>query len=309
MTLSLPAEFGLIGRYFAPLAGPEGLGLQDDAALFTPPAGRELVITKDAMVAGVHFIGDEPADLIARKLLRSNLSDLAAMGATPLHYLLALAVSRGTDEAWFAAFAKGLAQDQAHFNITLLGGDTVSTTGPLCVSATLIGHVTPGHALRRTGACVGDGLYVTGTIGDAALGLRALRGDIIDADGYLVSRYRLPQPRLGLALHGIAHAAMDISDGLLQDLGHLCRASALGARIDAALVPVSIPGQIETCLTGGDDYELLLAVPPARHVDLQKACAGLRITKIGEFVAGERITVCDIEGAPMTFSRAGWSHF
>src|SRR5271169_1473023 len=167
----LPAEFDLIARHFRPLAGPGALDLRDDAALLTPPPGRELVLTVDAMVAGVHFLPDDPPDLIGRKLLRVNLSDLAAKGATPLAYLMTVSAPKGTPDAWFAGFAAGLAQDQAEFGVSLLGGDTTSTPGPLSLSLTILGHVAPGRMVRRTGARAGDGIWVTGTIGDGALGL------------------------------------------------------------------------------------------------------------------------------------------
>jgi thiamine-monophosphate kinase len=192
-SLTAPAEFGLIARCFAPLAGPAGLGLLDDAALLAPPPGRELVISADALVAGVHFLPDDPADLIARKLLRANLSDLAAKGAVPLGYLLTVAAPRATPEAWFSAFAAGLALDQAEYGVTLLGGDTTSTPGPVCLSLTILGHVAPGAMVRRSGARAGDGIWVTGTIGDAALGLAVARAGAGDA--FLLDRYRLPRPR------------------------------------------------------------------------------------------------------------------
>ena len=312
-----PAEFGLIARHFRPLAGEGALDLLDDAALLTPPPGRQLVFTADAMVEGVHFLPDDPADTIGRKLLRVNLSDLAAMAAAPLAYLLTVSAPRGTPDAWFAGFAAGLAADQALFGVTLLGGDTTSTPGPVSLTLTCIGHVAPGAALRRTGAAAGDEVWVTGTIGDGALGLAALRGQVPDSQGWLAGRYRLPQPRLGLALHGTASAGMDVSDGLVQDLGHLCRLGGIGARIEAPLVPLSPsaaaagPDWLAACLTGGDDYELLLAVPPARAGILQAiaAAAGVQVTRIGTFVPGQDVAVLDGQGAPVLLDRAGWSHF
>ncbi len=314
--MSLPEEFVRIARHFRPLAGPGALGLVDDAAVFTPPAGRDMVVAADAMVAGVHFLHDDPPDLVARKLLRTNLSDLAAMGAVPLGYLLTLSVPRETPDAWFAAFAAGLALDQAEFGIALLGGDTTSTPGPVCLSLTILGTVQPGQALRRTGAGVGDGVWVTGTIGDGALGLLAARGEIDDA--FLADRYRLPRPRvaLGRVLHGIASAAMDVSDGLVQDLGHICRASGVAAAIEATLVPLSPAARrmerLALCLTGGDDYELLLAVPPALDARLKEvaSAAGIAVTRIGAFLAGEaRVTVLGQNGAVLPLERGGWSHF
>src|SRR6202162_3256718 len=166
MSDSLPPEFALIAKYFRPLAGPGSLDLRDDAALLTPPPGRDLVLTADAMVAGVHFLPDDPPSLIGRKLLLVNLSDLAAKGATPLGYLMTVSTPRDTPEAWFAGFASGLAQDQAEFGVALLGGDTTSTPGPISLSRTIVGHVAPGMAVHRFGASGGDGIWVTGTIGD-----------------------------------------------------------------------------------------------------------------------------------------------
>ena len=270
----------------------------------------------DAMVAGVHFLPDDPPDLVGRKLLRVNLSDLAAMGAAPLGYLMTVSAPRDTPERWFAAFAAGLAADQQEFGITLLGGDTTSTPGPISLSLTILGHVAPGGAARRSGARDGDGIWVTGTIGDGALGLRALRGEVPDETGFLADRYRLPRPRIGFPL-GAVHAAMDVSDGLVQDIGHLCRAAGLGAVIEAALVPLSPaarqagPEWLATCLTGGDDYELALAVPPDAEAQLLEGAGrcGMAVTRIGRFVAGEGVTVRDASGAAITLPQAGWSHF
>ncbi len=314
----LPEEFARIARHFRPLAGPAALGLGDDAALLVPPPGRELVLTVDAMVGGVHFLPDDPPDLIARKLLRTNLSDLAAKAAVPLGYLLTVSVPRATPDAWFAAFAAGLAEDQVQFGIALLGGDTTSTPGPVSLSLTAIGHVAPGGMVRRAGAADGHGVWVTGTIGDAALGLAVAQGQLADPTGYLLGRYRLPEPRLGLALAGVAAAGLDVSDGLVQDLGHLCRAGGVGAEIDAGLVPVSDAARaagadwLATRLTGGDDYELLLAVAPDREEALRAEVrrAGIRVTRIGGFHAGPpRVLVRDGDGQALPIGSGGWSHF
>ncbi|GAC1344192.1 MAG: thiamine-phosphate kinase [Acetobacteraceae bacterium] len=312
-----PAEFGLIARHFRPLAGPGGLELLDDAAVLAPPPGRELVLTADAMVEGVHFLPDDPANLVGRKLLRVNLSDLAAKGAVPLGYLMTVSARRGTPEAWFAGFAAGLAEDQARFGITLLGGDTTSTPGPISLSLTCIGHVAPGAMVRRRGARAGDGIWVTGTIGDGALGLAALRGEVDDPDGALAARYRLPSPRLGLIAGAPVAACLDVSDGIVQDLGHLCRAGGLGAEVVAAWVPLSAaaraagPAWLETCLTGGDDYELLMAVRPEYAAAMRAAAdrAGVAVTRIGRFVEGAGVRVLDEAGVAMTLGRGGWSHF
>ena len=196
----LPAEFALIARHFRPLAGPGALDLADDAAVLALPPGRELVVAADAMVEGVHFLPDDPPGLVGKKLLRVNLSDLAAMGAAPLGYLMTVAVPRQTPDTWFAAFAAGLAEDQARYGISLLGGDTTSTPGPTTLSLTILGTVAAGGAIRRAGARPGHSVWVTGTIGDAALGLAVLQGRLDDPTGFLAARYRLPEPRLGLAL-------------------------------------------------------------------------------------------------------------
>jgi len=310
---SLPAEFSFVGRHFRPLAGPGSLGLQDDAAVLAPPAGRELVLAADAMVESVHFLPDDPPDSIGRKLLRCNLSDLAAMGAVPLGYLLTVCRPAGLDDDWFAGFCRGLADDQRTFGLSLLGGDTTSTRGPLVLSLTIMGHVAPGCAITRAGARPGDGLWVTGTIGDGALGLRARLGDYADPSGFFTARYRVPTPRLGLDLAGVVSAAMDISDGLVQDTGHMARASAVAIEIEAARVPRSDPDPalLPLCLTGGDDYELLLAVPPQHTEALQARCAavGVPLTRIGLCHAGApAVRVLGDDGMPLTFTRTGWSH-
>jgi len=314
----LPAEFARIARHFRPLSGPGSLDLTDDAAVLAIPPNRELAIAADAMVAGVHFLPDDPPDLIARKLLRTNLSDIAAMGAEPFGYLLTVSVPAATPDAWFAAFAAGLAADQAEFGVHLLGGDTTSTPGPITLSLTILGTVLPGAAIRRSGASAGDGIWVSGTIGDGALGLLAARGELADPTGFLTDRYRLPQPRLqlGRRLAGIATTGMDVSDGLVQDLGHICRASGVAAEIDAAAVPLSAParaaGMLERCLTGGDDYELLLAIAPAREAALlrEAAASGIPVTRIGRFLRGApRVTVRAADGTEMPLPRGGWSHF
>lgn len=308
----LAAEFALIARHFRPLAGPGSLGLTDDAAVFLPPAGRELVISADAMVQGVHFLPDDPADLVARKLLRTNLSDLAAMGAEPFGYLLTVSTPRDTDDSWFAAFAAGLALDQSEFGLCLLGGDTTCTPGPISLSLTILGSCAPGQAIRRNAARPGDEIWVSGSIGDGALGLLAATGRLDDPGGVLADRYRLPRPRMGLATYGVVRACMDVSDGLVQDLGHLCRASGVAAHIEADSVPRSTAAHLELCLTGGDDYELLMAVEPTQVMALQAHAATrhIAVTRIGAFEPGDALVhVIGPDGAGMNFSRSGWSHF
>lgn len=323
--MALPGEFSIIARHFRRLAGPGSLDLSDDAAVFDPPPGRQLVAAADAMVAGVHFLPDDPPETIGAKLLRVNLSDLAAMGAAPLGYLLTVALPRGTPDEWIAAFVEGLAADGAAFGVHALGGDTVSTPGPASFSLTILGTVAPGAALRRGGARPGDRAWVSGTLGDGALGLRVLRGELAaDPAGHLARRYRLPEPRLALgqALRGVARAAMDVSDGLVQDLGHLCRASGCGAAVEAASLPLSAaaraaveadPALRPLALTGGDDYELLFAAPPERSEEVlaRAAAAGTPVTPVGVFVEGApEVVVRGADGAPVaTAGQGGWSHF
>lgn len=322
--MSLPAEFALIARHFRPLAGEGALDLLDDAAVLDLPAGRRLVIAADAMVEGVHWLPDDPPGTVGRKLLRVNLSDLAAMGAAPLGYLMTTSFARAVTEAWIAGFARGLAEDQRAFGLSALGGDTTSTPGPTCLSLTILGTVAPGAVLTRAGARPGDEIWVSGTIGDGALGLRVLRGELPgDAEGYLARRYRLPEPRLALgqAIAGLARAGMDVSDGLVQDLGHLCRAGGCGAAIEAAAVPLSPaarallardPALLPALLTGGDDYELLFAAGPADAgaVQARAAAAGVAVTRIGRFLAGPpEVAVHAPDGSVMPLARGGWSHF
>lgn len=321
-------EFERIRRYFAPLAEnfPGALDLTDDAALVAPGPGQQLAVTTDALVAGVHFFGDEPASLIARKALRVNLSDLAAMGATPLAYTLALALPPDRDEPWLADFAAGLAADQTEFGISLAGGDSVSTPGALTLSITALGTVATGAALRRNGAVAGDLVYVTGTIGDGALGLAARNGQLVDlplqAQRDLVARYELPQPRvaLGRALLGVAHAAIDISDGLVADLGHIARASGVGLVVEWTRVPLSPsallalakqPARRDLILGGGDDYELAFTVSPDQAGILRAIAlsVGVMVTEIGRVERGAGVTVLDQDGGDVTPLRSGYRHF
>jgi thiamine-monophosphate kinase len=315
---ALPREFALIARHFRPLAGEGSLGLTDDAALLAPPPGARLVLSTDMMSADVHFLPDDPPELVARKLLRVNLSDLAAMGAEPLGYLLGLALPRGTEERWFAAFSAGLAEDQRAFGLSILGGDTTAHDGPLTLSLTIVGSAAENALLLRRGARPGDEVWVSGTLGDAALGLAARRGELADPTGHLTRRYLLPEPRLGLVPPGLAHAGMDVSDGLVQDLGHICRASGVGAEIEAAALPLSAAARahgaraIAAALAGGDDYELLLALPPGAGEALRAAgeAHGVPFTRIGRFLAGPpEVRVRGPDGAPLTLERGGFSHF
>jgi thiamine-monophosphate kinase len=317
-------EFGRIARFFAPLAAkaPGALGLTDDAALVDCPPGERLVVTVDAMVEGVHFLPADPPDLIARKLVRVNLSDLAAMAARPTGYFLTTALPRHLGEAWLEAFARGLAQDQAEFGITLLGGDSVSTPGPISLTLTAFGRVAIDAEVRRGGARPGDLVFVSGTIGDGALGLEAAQGKldgVLDpaAVAYLADRYRLPCPRVGLGprLSGLASAMMDVSDGLAGDLGHICTVSGVAGVIDAARVPLSaaaalLPDRLTTVLTGGDDYELLFTAPPDREPAIRAAAqaAGVPVTIIGRIEAGQGVRVL-ASGRELALDGVGWRHF
>ena len=323
-------EFELIRKYFAPLASGEAgaLGLTDDAALLSPPAGRDLVLTTDAMIEGVHFLPDQPPGLVARKLLRVNLSDLAAMGAVPLGYLVTAAWPEARDEAWVAGFAEGLGEDQAIFPVHLLGGDTTRTAGPVALSLTAVGTVPAGGGLKRGTARAGDLLFVSGTIGDSVLGLRVLRGELTALDdddrAALVVRHRLPEPRLALGQalldEGLATAAIDLSDGLVADIGHIAETSGVAACIEAAAIPLSAatgravagdPDLRAALFGGGEDYELAFAAAPgqAEAIAALAERLALPITRIGALEAGRGVTLVDESGAEVPLASAGWTHF
>ena len=319
-------EFERIRRFFAPLAGPGGLGLLDDAALVDCRAGRRLVVTADAIVAGVHYLSDDPPELVAKKLLRVNLSDLAAMGARPLHYLLATALPAELGSAWLAGFAQGLDEDQRRFGIDLLGGDSVSTTGPAVLSLTAIGEVGAGMEVRRNGARPGDLVWVSGTIGDAFLGLSVLRGGYPELApehrASLIVRFRVPDPRteLGPLVSGIAHAMIDVSDGLLADLGHICETSGVAAVIELASVPLSPAARVIVAgdpdiqprlAAGGDDYELLFAAPGGSSgaIAAMSSRLGLPITMIGKIEAGSGVRLVDTDGRVIPCDKTGYRHF
>lgn len=324
------AEDALIARYFKPLAtDPGAFGLVDDAAVLSA-SGDDIVVTTDAVVEGVHYLASDPPDTIARKALRVNLSDLAAKGALPAGFVLTLAL-RSKEDAWLRPFADALGEDAREFACPLLGGDTVSTPGPQMISITAFGRVPQGRMVGRTGARPGDRILVTGTIGDAALGLDVLTGGAAAtalasspaAKDALVSRYRVPQPRnvLARAVRDHATAAMDVSDGLAGDLAKLCAASGVSGSVDVASVPLSAAAAslvarnivgIETLLAGGDDYEVLCTVPPAQADALMAAgrAAGLAVTAIGTVVAGkERPRFLDGQGQELALSRLSYSHF
>ena len=323
-------EDSLIARYFKPLAtDPGAFGLVDDAAVL-PSSGDDIVVTTDAVIEGVHYLATDPPDTIARKALRVNLSDLAAKGAVPAGFVLTLAL-RSKEDAWLGPFADALGEDAKTFACPLLGGDTVSTPGPQMISITAFGRVPRGRMVGRTGARPGDRILVTGTIGDAALGLDVLTGGAAAAAlasdpaarEALVSRYRIPQPRnvLARAVRDHASAAMDVSDGLAGDLTKLCAASGVSASVDVANVPLSAAAAglivrnavcVETLLAGGDDYEVLCTVPPAQSDALIAAgrAAGVAVTAIGMIVAGSaRPRFLDGQGQELALKRLSYSHF
>jgi thiamine-monophosphate kinase len=324
-------EDRLIERFFRPLArDPAALGLVDDAAVITPPAGADLVLTTDGVIEGVHFFPDDPADAVARKALRANLSDLAAKGAAPLGFLLSLALPGKVDEKWLALFAKGLGADAGTYHCPLLGGDTDRTPGLLSVSISAFGQLPHGTMVKRSGARAGDRIVVTGTVGDAALGLvlrrepvRATRAGLSSQESaHLQGRYLLPEPRVALAsaLRAHASAAIDISDGLAGDLMKLAAVSGVSVRIEAKRLPLSPaahkmvtaePALLETVLTGGDDYEILAAVSPAALPALQRAAktAGIALSEIGAVSAGAGVEILGLDNRPLELSHPSFSHF
>jgi thiamine-monophosphate kinase len=337
MTTAKPADLqseeAIIAEFWSPLAAgfAGAFDLKDDCAAITPEPGHDLVVTTDGLIAGVHFIpGDDPG-AIAWKALAVNVSDLVATGASPLAYVLSLALPGAPERAWLAAFAGGLQRAQAAFGCSLIGGDTDHTLGPLSVSITAFGTVPNGRMVRRSTAVVGDGVYVSGTIGDATLGLALVGNPALAqrcgldaaAKAYLDARFRLPQPPVGLraSLLGHARAAMDISDGLVKDFDRLCRASSVGGEIDATAVPLSAAARavvaaggatLADLITGGEDYEVLAAIAPheAEKFEAAAAAAGTPVTRIGSIVGGgQRLSVHDGSGRAMAFTRTGWDHF
>jgi thiamine-monophosphate kinase len=323
----LSAEDRLIARHFAPLAThPGALELTDDAAFIRPPAGCEIVLTTDAIIGGVHFFSEDAAADIARKALRVNLSDLAAKGAKPLGFLLSLALPKEIGDDWLTAFAQGLRADAEHFGCPLFGGDTDRTPGPVVISVAMFGSVPERTMVRRRSARPGDRVFVSGSIGDAALGLLLRKGASWQLNkeqrDHLLSRYLLPQPRNALAeaVRTHASAAMDVSDGLVGDFVKLCRVSNVAADIAAARVPLSQaartaisvePEVLKTALTGGDDFEIVCTVPPDKAESFCQAAqvAKVAVTEIGEIKAGDAVRFLDNSGQPLVFERTSFSHF
>lgn len=325
-------EEALIQTYFAPLAAglPGAHGLLDDCASLPPRAGEDLIVTTDAVAAGVHFFADDTPGDIAWKALAVNVSDLAAKGAAPAAYVMALAFPEQPGAEWLRAFSQGLAEAQAAFGVTLAGGDTDRRPGPLAITITALGYVPSGRMVRRAAAKPGDAVFVSGTIGDSNLGLK-LRGDAKLAERWgldqsatqaLLARYLRPAPRiaLGPALRDYASAAMDISDGLAKDLDRLARASGVRARVKGSAIPLSEAARtaldrsqelFPSLVTGGDDYEILAAVPQDRCQAFRAAAAtaGIPVTEIGRLETGRGIEISGLDGAPLTLERLGWDHF
>ena len=329
-------EFDLIARYLAPLAAaePGALGLLDDAAVLSVPRGESLVVTTDTLVAGVHFLTDEAPAVVAARALAVNLSDLAAMGATPWTYTLSLALPAdlGAEQrtAWTAAFAGGLYDQQTRFGATLVGGDTVAAPGPLSITVTALGHVQADKALRRSGAQPGDQVWVSGSIGDGVLGLAVATGRLPDLDVLhaeaLATRYRKPAPRVsvGVGLRGLAHAAVDVSDGLVADVGHICETSGVEAVIVADQIPLSQaartvvatdPSRFLSVLTGGDDYEIAFTASPSAELAVASLATStdVPLTRIGEIrgtdTARGQVRVVDQQGRDINVPASGYRHF
>lgn len=323
-------EFSRIKKFFRPLTSQRmgAMELLDDAALVPTKKTDSIVVSTDALVEKIHFHSNERADFIARKALRTNLSDLAAMGSKPFAYNLALIIGKKKSiniDQWLKLFSKGLAVDQKKFGVELIGGDTVTSFGPTSICISIFGTPNPNGSLLRRGAKVGDGIFVSGTIGDAALGL-TLRGNrslscLSKENSYCISRYRIPRPRidLGLALGEVASAAMDISDGLFQDLSHLCGASNVGGLIDANKIPLSKEVNtfvkenkfsIEQVITGGDDYELIFTAPVTKEKSIfnMARVTKTRVTRIGTVRSGGGISIFDKNGDVIPVSKAGYSH-
>ncbi|HEY8950061.1 MAG TPA: thiamine-phosphate kinase [Rhizomicrobium sp.] len=319
-----PGEFELIAKLFAPLSAkmPGAYDLTDDAATIRLPTGEELVVTADLLSAGVHFLADDPPKLIAQKALRVNLSDLAAKGAKPLGYTLSLALPRDWAMPWLESFSSGLREDQERYSLGLLGGDTTSTNGPLTIAITAFGSVPEGTMIRRNGAKPGDVAFVSGTIGDAGGGLTALKGELLTLSDQhraaLAGRYQLPEPRiqLGVALRDVATAALDVSDGLMADLGHIAETSNVKVSVDASRVPLSDALKaagiaLSSAVTAGDDYEIAFTAPPNKRDDIARiaARAGVTVTEIGRVEAGSGAVLLDSSGREIPLSKTGYRHF
>jgi thiamine-monophosphate kinase len=315
------SEFQLIEELFAPLATSKfALGLKDDVAVLPARVGKDLILKTDTIVEGIDFFSNDPAGTIAKKALRVNLSDLAAKGAEPFGYLLTLVLRKDVRTSWLRHFARGLAEDQRKFKIALLGGDLSSTDGPLTISIAAFGYVPSGMAILRSGARQDDLVFVSGSIGDSGGGLGALQKKI--ARPALIARYRVPEPRvaLGRKLRGIASASLDVSDGLLADLGHIADVSKVHIAIRGSQIPMSSALRkawgtdvraVARAATAGDDYEIAFTAPRTKRAKVLPAAkaAGVPVTEIGWVMKGRGVTLLDEQGRPISVKRAGYTHF
>lgn len=319
-------EFEIIAEIFAPLASPFGFGLKDDAAAVPPQPGEDMVITTDSITEGVDFFAFDPAGTIAKKALRVNLSDLAAKGASPSWYLLNIALPQGITREWLEGFAGGLAEDTRQFGPSLLGGDTSRAEGPLSIAITAIGYVPEGLMIRRNSARVGDAVYVTGTIGDSGGGLAICKREshaLNEAQrDHLIARYRVPEPPVAfgtLSLRKFASAAIDVSDGLAADLGHIAKASGLKMEIEAEAIPRSDAlrafwgdgiDAIVRAATAGDDYQVAFTANPALDAQIQFEAniAGVTATRIGTVAAGQGVELRH-KGQIVSVPKPGYRHF
>ena len=311
------SEFDLIRRHFTRATPGALLGVGDDAALLQVSAGMTLAVSTDMLVCGTHFFPDADPFLLGHKALAVNLSDMAAMGAAPRWATLALALP-DADDAWLERFSAGFFALAHQYGVDLVGGDT--TRGPLNLCVTILGEAPSQQALRRDGARPGDEIWLSGCVGDAALALAHLQGHIALSETQFAAcapRLHQPQPRvaLGLALRGLANSAIDVSDGLLADLGHILDASQVGAEIEIEALPVSRllleQEQQRLALSGGDDYELCFTVPAVRRAEVERISAqlALPLTRIGKIVAGQGCIVHDAAGNPLDIEVGGYDHF
>ncbi len=317
----MPDEFNLIEKYFAPLAAPEGLSLLDDAACVPSRSDYDQIFTKDVLVAGKHFFPDDNPKDLAFKAVSVNVSDLAAKGAEPAFYMLGLSLPSSVSEQWISEFSQGLAEAQEFYNIGLLGGDSTSTHGPVTVSVTAIGYVPKGMMIKRSGAEIGDLVYVTGTLGDAACALQGLLGNCEPVDDLLPAYYR-PEARynIGMELRDIATSAADISDGLLADAGHIAKASSLGISIFLDKIPVSLSVQnlvkansnlCNQVWCGGDDYELIFTASENKFSEIEALANenAIKITEIGKVTNGLGVELIDNIGKKVQVTHKGYQHF
>lgn len=318
----MTGEFDIIEKFFAPLCGREGLALKDDAALLVPPPGQDVVVSKDLLVADVHFRGQDAADLIAHKALAVNVSDIIAKGGRPALYWLGLALTEeNASTEWLQSFSDGLAEAQQKFGSRLAGGDTTKSAEGTVISVTMLGYVPSGLAILRSGAKDGDDLYITGTLGNAALGLQCLQKNISGFE-LLKTAYFTPDPpvKVGQELAGIASASADVSDGLIADCRHIAECSSVKIRIWQANLPVSREAEAllvsyeslrDKIWSGGDDYQIVFTAPSQKRSDISEIEArnGIQIHRIGEVLEGKGVELLDHKGEVVQVSSGGYTHF